>query len=235
MTLSIVKSVSACALLSLFSPAIPSDHPGVFKPNSKAHGRSYAEWSAEWWQWNMEHPVVGHPSIDDPAFDVASGQSGKVWFLATPVEFGTATPTPVTRNITIRPGTALFVGMLNGEWSSNEGAPTEAEQREVANFQADRIVNLACTLDGRPVTNLGNYRFESDQFAFTAPDPWIFSPAPSGAGTAVADGYYLFLKPLSVGRHVLHYSGGFHFNAGEIGPEPFDISADLTYVITVTP
>jgi hypothetical protein len=200
-----------------------------------AYGLSYADWSAEWWQWNLEHPVDGHPSIDDEAYNVASGQSGKVWFLATPIEFGTATPTPVTRPITISAGTALFVGMFNSEWSSNEGFATEEEQREFANWQGDHVVNLACTLDGQPVQNLGNYRFESDQFTFTAPDPWIFSPAPSGEGTAVADGYYVFLKPLSVGVHVLRYSGGFHFAAGEVGPEPFDISADLTYVITVTP
>ena len=89
------------------------------------------------------------------------------------------------------------------------------------------------TLDGQAVADLGSYRFESPQFSFKAPDPWIFSPAPSGSGTAVGDGYYLFCEPMSVGQHVLHYTGGFHFEAGVFGPEPFDISADMTYVITV--
>ncbi len=183
----------------------------------------------------MEHPVAGHPAIDDPSFDVTSGQSGNVWFLATPVEFGTATPTPILRNITIHAGTALFVGMINGEMSSLEGAATEQDQRDIANFQADRIVDLACSIDGRSVKDLDRYRFESEQFSFTAPDPWIFSPAPSGTGTAVADGYYVFVHPLSVGTHQLHCSGGFHFEAGVFGPEPFDISGDVTYVITVVP
>ena len=27
----------------------------------------------------------------------------------------------------------------------------------------------------------------------------------------------------------------FHFEAGVFGPEPFDISADMTYVVTVAP
>ena len=87
---------------------------------------------------------------------------------------------------------------------------------------------------GASAGRASNYRFESPQFSFTAPEPWIFSPAPSGAGTAVGDGYYLFLKPMSVGQHVLHYSGGFHFEAGVFGPEPFDITADMTYLITVS-
>ena len=236
MTPRFVRSVGACALLTLYPlPMASNSHPGVFPANSAPYGRCYAEWSAAWWQWFMEHPLAGHPAIDDPQFNAASGQSGKVWFLATPVDFGTAVPTPRTRHITVRAGTALFVGLLNGEMSSLEGAATEAEQRAIANFQADRIVGLTCTLDGNPVTGLADYRFESEQFSFMAPEPWIFSPAPSGSGTAVADGYYLFLKPMSVGQHVLHYTGGFHFEAGVFGPEPFDISADMTYVVTVVP
>jgi len=235
MALSLFQSIGACALLTLCPSPMATVHPGVFPPNSSPYGLGYDEWSAEWWQWLMEHPLAGHPSIDDPQFNVTSGQSGRVWFLAAPVDFDTAIPTPRTRNITITTSKALFVGLLTGEMSSLEGAATETEQRDIANFQADRIVGLTCTLDGKPVTDLSKHRFESDQFSFTAPDPWIFSPAPSGAGTAVADGYYVFLKPLSVGQHVLHYTGGFHFEAGVFGPEPFDISADMTYVITVTP
>jgi hypothetical protein len=234
MTLHAVRSLGACALLT-FIPLATATGPGVFPAGSSPYGLDYAEWSAEWWQWLMEHPMAGHPGLDSPQFNVASGQSGRVWFLATPVDFGTAIPTPRARNITISAGTALFVGLLTAEMSSLEGVSTEEGQRDIVNFQADRIVDLTCTFDGQPIADLDNYRFESDQFSFTAPDPWIFSPAPGGAGTAVADGYYLLFKPMSIGQHVLHYTGGFHFEAGVFGPEPFDITADMTYVITVVP
>ena len=76
------------------------------------HGSSYAEWSEQWWQWFMGHDVAGHPGVDDPMFDVTSGQSGNVWFLATQVDVGTAVPTPRTRFITIPAGTALFLGLF---------------------------------------------------------------------------------------------------------------------------
>ena len=236
MTLIAVKSLAAFALLAAFPSSLATD-PGVFPPSSSPYGASYAEWAAEWTKWTMEFPLNdplgAHPGSDDPLFNVAYRQTGKVWFLATPVDFGTATPTPRTRNITIPKGTALFVGTINGEMSSLEGAMTEAEQRFVANFQADRIVDLTCTLDGRVVDH-DDYRFETEQFSFTAPTPWVFG-ATGGPGTSVADGYYLMLRPLSVGQHVLHYTGGFHFEAGIFGPEPFDITADMTYVITVAP
>src|SRR5262249_45679568 len=65
-------------------------------------------------------------------------------------------------------------------------------------------------------------------FSFTAPDPWIFG-APNdatqghgGPGTAVAEGFYLFLHPLSKGSHTLHFGGA--FDSGGI---------DMTYHITV--
>lgn len=226
------RVLSVLALLAMCPP--PPVVSGIAPPDSSPRGASYAQWSARWWRWFMQHPVAGHPSVDDPSFDVTSGQSGKVWFLATPVSFGTATPPALTRTITIHAGIALFVGLINGEMSSLEGAATEAEQKAVANFQADRIVNMSATLDGQAVDDILDFRFESPQFTFTAPTPWIFGPT-GGAGTSVADGYYLYLQPMSLGQHVLHYSGGFHFAAGEFAPEPFDISGDQTYVINVVP
>src|SRR5215213_4315010 len=78
----------------------------VLPPSSKPYGKTYGEWSAVWWQWALSQPVEAHPFIDDPAFDVTSGQSGSVWFLGTP--FGT-----VTRSVTIPSGKALLIGLLN--------------------------------------------------------------------------------------------------------------------------
>jgi len=236
-----LKVLGACTLLTLFPSTTAVADPGVFPVNSHPYGMDYADWSAEWTRWTMEYPLNDpngtHPSVDDPGFNVANRQSGRVWFLSTPVDFGTAIPTPRTRYITISKHTALFVGTINGEYSSLEDPfpQTEAGQRAIANFQADRIVGLTCTLDGHTVQH-DRYRFESDQFSFTAPTPWIFG-ATGGNGTSVADGYYLFLKPMQVGQHVLHYTGGFHFEEGAFGTGSpvFDISADMTYVITVTP
>lgn len=176
----------------------------------------------------MEFPVSGHPFVDDPAFSVSAGQSGQVWFLASP--FGT-----VERNVTIPCGKALFAGLLNAEASDLEGlGATAAEQLANANFNADHIRNVAASIDGCPVNDIGSFRVASPQFTFTAPDPWIFSPAPSGAGSAVADGYYLFVKPLTRGNHVIKFSGDFHFSVADGDGFDFDAFVDITYNISVT-
>jgi hypothetical protein len=225
----VLGSVATLALMAMTpSSALWSD-PNILSPNSKPYGKSYGQWSGYWWRWFMQHPIAGHPSIDDPAFNVTSGQSGQVWFLAGC--FGT-----VTRNVTIPAGKALFVGLLNAEFSSNEGFLTEQDQRDEANFFADHIVvsGMTCSIDGDEVDDITKFRCESPQFTFTAPDPWIFSPANPGPGTFCADGYFVMLRPLSVGQHVLHYTGSFHFDIGEIGnPEPLDFGLDMTYHITV--
>jgi hypothetical protein len=203
-------------------------NPSVLPPNSHPYGQTYGQWSADWWQWAIAlAPEPGHPFIDDPAFDVTLGQQGPVWFLAAP--FGT-----VERSVTIPAGKALFVGLLNVEASDLEGlGTTEAEQRATAKWQADHIQNVTCCVDGDKVEHIDRYRVESPQFSFTAPDPWIFSPAPGGNGTSVGDGYFVMLKPLSKGSHRLHYSGQFHFSVAEGDPFNWDGPLDMTYNLTV--
>jgi len=226
--------ITALLLLGAIPPAlaggnhIPLTRSVVIPPTLEAYGLSYSEWSAAWWQWALEHPVEGHPFVDDAAFDVTSGQSGPVWFLASP--FGT-----VQREITVPYGKLLFVGMLNAEASDLEGlGSTEAEQRTTANWLADHIVGVSCTVDGNQVPLINQFRVESPQFDFTAPDPWIFSPAPSGAGTAVADGYYIMVALFTPGEHTIQYSGSFLFTLEEDGFD-LELPLDVTYVANVPP
>ena len=212
-------------------PADLGNHD-IAPPNSEPYGKSYGEWSAQWWTWAMELPVNGpvpHPFVDSPAFDVTEGQHGNVWFLAAP--FGT-----VHRTCAIPAGKALFVGLLNVESSDLEGlGATEAEQRASSKWQADHIHNVACSLDGDAVKHIDHYRVASPQFSFTAPDPWIFSPAPGGNGTSVSDGYFVLLNPLSKGSHTLHCTGNFHFSVAEGDPFDWDAAIDITYTLTVAP
>lgn len=198
----------------------------VAPPSATPYGKSYGQWSASWWQWALSQPLPGHPFVDDSAFDVSAGQSGPVWFLATP--FGT-----VKRCVTIPRGKSLFVGLMNAEGSDLEGlGTTDAEQREAARFQADHITSVACRIDGVNVPMIERFRVESPQFGFTAPSPWIFGET-GGTGTSVGDGYFLFIPPLSKGWHTIRIKGGFLFSTAEGDPFDFEAAADVTYHIRV--
>lgn len=227
------KAFATLLAIVLVAGAIQAANPGVLPPQSNAYGKSYAEWSAKWWQWFLQHPMQGHPADPDPnsGWDVRSGQSGNVWFLAS------AWPEPAVQ---IPAQTALFIPLVNAECSSLEPpeggfhGDTAAEQAACAKYWADHIRNPACIIDYRPVVIDEAYRVTSPQFSFEAPTPWVFG-ATGGSGTAVGDGYYVMVAPLSVGVHTITITGALHFEAGELGPDPFDLETDLTWHITVIP
>ena len=110
---------------------------------------------------------------------------------------------------------------------------TEAEQAACATYWADHIVDLSIEIDGAPVQNLAAYRVVSPQFAFAAPDPNILFVPGGGAGTAVADGYYLFLAPLSKGGHTIRIRGTLHLAVAEGDPFDLDLPSDATFHLTV--
>jgi hypothetical protein len=196
----------------------------VFAPRSHPYGHSYGEWVAAFWQYALARPLEGHPFVDSPEYDFSAGQSGKVWFWSAPDDDGNGNP--IEREVTIPKNTSLFLTVRDVEVSSLEEAPffgaTEEEQRAGADYFADHIRNVSVSIDGAPVRTVKSYRFDSPQFEFDAPTPWIFG-ATGGHGTAVGDGYYLMIKPLSKGTHTIEYSGTFHFDAGELGPDPLDL------------
>lgn len=215
------------ALATIASFSLTTVYGGVLPPQSSPYGRSYAQWSAAYWQWLFALPVDGHPGTDSPDFDVTEGQSGHVWFLTGP--FGT-----VERNVTIPTGTSLFIALINVDSSTLEEPPfygaTAADQLAIANGFADFITDLSFRVDGKAVRNIDDFRVTSPQFTFTAPSPWIFGET-GGTGMATGVGYFVMLEPLSVGRHTIHYTGAFKFSDA---PEDY-ISVDMTYHVTVSP
>jgi hypothetical protein len=202
-------------------------NPRVIPPHAKYRGLSYGEWEAQWWSTAFSIPVVdgSHPVLNGGAFE---GEHG-VLFLA-------GIPGVASFDITIRPGTALFVPLLNVECSVLEPDPfhgdDEASLRACANGLYDNASGHFAVIDGVPVKNLDAYRVESPLFEFgPLPENNLFEffglDAPAGTTSPSVDaGTYLLLTPLSVGEHEIHYGGKV---------EAFGFETDTTYHITVSP
>jgi len=225
---------------------------GVVPPQSIYLGMSYGDWAAAWWQWAFALPLDGtHPLGDLTGANAAVGQSGKVWFLGglwwptggTPPPVG-----PVTRNITVPAGTALFFPIANSE-------NTFVEQPGVSNItelwatndwlNPWRDSNLYATLDGRKLHELASYLTCSPLFKVWLPfennafQMWGVTPTP-GRGVAIeqdgsgnslftlspsaARGFFLMVEPLSVGKHRITF-----------GVKNVGWSLDIVYYITVVP
>jgi hypothetical protein len=145
-----------------------------------------------------------------------------VWFLA-------GVGGTLERSCTIPKGKKVLIPLISVECSNLEAPPffgeTAEEQAAVAASFADLIDvdSLFLTVDGVAVGDLGDFRFQSPQYEFTAPTPWIFGET-GGTGTSVSDGYWVMLKSLPKGEHTVHFGGSI---------PAFGFSIDMTYYLTV--
>jgi hypothetical protein len=95
-----MRPILAMMIIALVAFAIsatnakPKTTLRIVQPDERYLGKTYPEWAAEFWQWMLGLPYEGHPVLDDGLFDFSAGQSGKVWFWASPE--GT-----ITRTVTL--------------------------------------------------------------------------------------------------------------------------------------
>jgi hypothetical protein len=232
-------AAALCTLLTLAAAQARAGNANanssVSPPNSNPYGQSYADWSGAHWQWLYSLPTSGHPLFDTA--DVSTGQSGQVWFLGgtfTTTMNGIDIVAQVTRDVTIPSGKALFFPLIDAESSILEGnGPTAQDLIDATEFFIDAVdpASVFLVIDGKPVTGLADYRFST--FLFFGPLPLdnvLGVPGFAGMTTlSYSDGYFAMVKPLSVGKHTLHFGGTI-----DLAPA-FVFVQDITYNITVVP
>ena len=215
-------------VLGLMVPA-PSLAQVVFPPDAVVFGKTYAEWSAVWWQWILSIPIPSNPAFDTTGQHCRVQQSRPVFFLAGAGDFQ-----PVTRECRVPSDTSLFFAIINAECSDVEPPPffggTDAERLACAQELIDDVgVNtLSVTIDGVEVEDLSSFRVPSPPFNFRMPAQDNFLSLPGVTrGRSASDGYWLMLEPLSPGPHVIHVKG-------TLVSGPFaGFSQDVTFHLTV--
>jgi len=176
----------------------------VFSADTKPYNLTYGEWTARWWQWGYSIPKNINPAYDNAGKNCAQRQNGPVWFLAG--TFGHS----VNRACTIPTGKAILFPILNSECSFAEFPKIEtlSELRTCAKSIQDQVIMLNASIDGVPILNLEKYRIQSPVFNFTLPQNNIIGMPANTTTEAIADGNWVFLKPLSPGIHKLIFKGG---------------------------
>jgi hypothetical protein len=211
--------------LALFGGSTPSP--------AQQESELLAGTTAQWWQNALSIPTSVNPLLDTTGQSCMLGQRDPMWFLAGNA-FGVAT----ARTCTVPAGETLFFPVINnvvfnspGICQSDVSYSVDELRAQIAPF-IDSATNLYVKVDGKRVSGL--MRIKSDVFATALPDDNLFNaPCTSqGLGTipagvyspSVDDGYYVLLKPLSIGRHVLH-----------IHAESQGFVLDVTYTLIVVP
>jgi hypothetical protein len=201
------------------------DDPRVYAVGEKVEGKTYAEWSVAWWKWGVGIRKDRNPILDKTGEFAGQGQQGPVWFLAGNVGGKTI------RKCAVPAGKPVFFPVIN---FFEDEAPAKADEKKLraaAKAEMDRAEGLEASLDGQPITGLDRFRVASAVFTVTAPDKAADAPfgedGTVGTRTAVSDGYWVMLKPLSEGKHTLHFKGRRKVKDKET------FALDVTYELTV--
>jgi hypothetical protein len=206
----------------------------VVPPNSVVAGKTLGEWSADWMKWAYASSTNRNPSLDlDGSYAHSAQPGGEVFFVGSVSD---PLRPPVRRSFTIPEGKYLFFPLLSVNAENIDTVPplTVTELRDLVAGVFENVRELHLTIDGLPGTELTSHRAVSPVFSLDFPTPDNLKSLEYGhtitglIDPVVADGYWVMLKPLPVGRHVLQLGGAW--------PEPLTFSPiDITAHITVEP
>ncbi len=134
-----------------------------------------------------------------------NSQYGPVWFLS-----GTFNHS-ANRSCVIPDNVGLLFPILNSECSYIEYPLIKSKDglMKCAKPIQNHVDFLNATLDDQPLLKLDEYRIQSPPFNFSLPENNILNLMKGETTTAISDGNWVFLKPLTIGIHTITFEGGF--------------------------
>lgn len=167
----------------------------LLPPDARVGSETFGELTARWWQWADRMPIPPYMDPDGRLCDF--DQEGPVWFLA-----GTDGTFNAKRTCVVPADRHVLIPIINMRYSNNRqynGEPLPLPCKvlqEGAAVNNDRLGSAVVLVDGVRVPDVVRYRVRSKGcFPLIAGD----EQSPSTA----ADGYWLLLKPLPLGRHTI--------------------------------
>jgi hypothetical protein len=196
---------SVALVLMQFTLTSPAQSAArVVAPDGVVGGRTIGQWSGDWWRLAIS-------ALDFP-FPRNVAQPGALGNVKGPVFFAVASPGPGATVYTYKVprGKHVLLPLYTYVWASQTFSDPCSDlpcSRALANRFVHGTKALKVRIDGEPVRNLfSHYAATPDFFLFTAPVAgWWAGGDPVFAGQwyGFSSGYWLMLKPLSPGRHVL--------------------------------
>lgn len=194
-----------CGLAKQLMVMLETQYDLLYRRDLHPFGKSWEEWAALWCNWILSIPKKMNPALDETGKYCAINQNDEnVWFLAG--TFGNVIP--VKRICKIPAGRAIFFPILEKEDSFTEDQDLTTEQELIKRVTdaTNLVIQMEANIDGRRLNQLENYRARSEVFDLTFPKDNVYDVRP-GLTRSVCDGYWLFIKPLELGKHFLFFRG----------------------------
>ncbi|TAL27104.1 MAG: hypothetical protein EPN97_18280 [Alphaproteobacteria bacterium] len=206
------------------APQASTNPAAVYPVGVLVDGRNASQLTIDWWQWLMSIPGETNPARDLTGANCALGQQGSIWFLAG--GFGSS---KIHRVCTIPEGKILFFPLITMSYYPEKGnnALSCRQAKAEAALNNDTAIGLFAEIDGVAINKLEQYRVASSE-CFN-----IFERAPADqhpydAYPSATDGFWLSVKPLKKGRHILKFGGRYNRNSPYLGRMIQNIEYDLT-------
>ena len=208
----------------LLSAYAQDNNSAVYSKDSAAFGVPYKDWIARWWQWNVGIPSSEHPRDHYTAEKCTVNQNGSVWFI----------PDILTgkeeRTCTILEGKSILVPLITGECDMSESPSLTDTDLIQCSKAGNEYGAISATLDGQKIENLDSYRTATDFFNLTYVKDNIFE-VPAGTYRGIADGFFVFLKPLSAGNHDLQIK----ISVTNPTTPSYNFASEAIYHLKITP
>lgn len=181
-------------LALLLASASAVAQPDMLVPaRESVAGVAQVDWTIRWWQWAFSFERARSPIADRTGELCGSRQSGPVWFLA-----GTYGTSRTERTCTVPPGKHLLFPLIN--YVTFRGEDTQESCMSMA-VRADALTSqpsmLILEIDGKRYYELAPHRMATR----------CFSLVPGQPADAVSNGYWVAIRPLPKGKHVLNFGG----------------------------
>ncbi len=166
-------------------------------------GKTWEEWTVKWWQWVLSFPKRDNPGYDKTGEKILANQNFVDLLFLAGTYGGLA-----ERAICIPSGKALLLPVINyvTSYSENPSLKSEEELFSDARSNINDILNKEASIDGVILEDLNKYRVTSGIFCVVYPEENIYGIKP-GQTKAVSDGYWLFLRPMTCGKHYIDTYG----------------------------
>jgi hypothetical protein len=177
----------------------------LYDRNEEPFGQSWEEWAALWCRWMFSIPKKINPTLDTSGKYCSMNQNNdNVWFLTG--TYGNICL--VKRKCSIPAGKSIFFPILQKEDSFAEDTDlkTELELIRRSTEAINELIYMQASLDNIRFSDLADYRVLSKVFDLEIPYDNLYDLRP-GLTRSVCDGYWLFLKPLEIGLHYIHFEG----------------------------
>jgi hypothetical protein len=179
-----------------------------YDAKSNPYGKPYGRWASKWWEWYLSIPKSINPVLDITGkYSSVNQPQHDIWFLAGKYADEDSKTFP-NRLCTIPRDRSILFPVINCEANPLEypELATEDDIIKRVSQDEDSIVKKECFVDGNSIPP---QRIRSDPDVFELriiPDNGA-SIKNAGTTLASADGYWVFLKPLSVGKHTISFRG----------------------------